>query len=69
MYVFQDIARILQEREEKRRKKHPPRSPEEPFYPEHEGIVYMCVCINVTKQTLCPFQATCPITKRLIYMS
>ncbi|XP_077146420.1 coiled-coil domain-containing protein 50 isoform X2 [Ranitomeya variabilis] len=34
----EDIARILQEREEKRRKKHyPPRSPEDPSYPDHEG--------------------------------
>ncbi|XP_073531259.1 coiled-coil domain-containing protein 50 isoform X2 [Phyllobates terribilis] len=34
----EDIARILQEREEKRRKKHyPPRSPEDPSYLDHEG--------------------------------
>ncbi|KAM4031601.1 coiled-coil domain-containing protein 50 isoform 2-T2 [Anomaloglossus baeobatrachus] len=34
----EDIARILQEREEKRKKKHyPPRSPEEASYPDHEG--------------------------------
>ncbi|XP_044145416.1 coiled-coil domain-containing protein 50 isoform X1 [Bufo gargarizans] len=32
-----DIARILQEREEKRRKKYPPRSPEEHYHPDHEG--------------------------------
>ncbi|XP_040284301.1 coiled-coil domain-containing protein 50 isoform X2 [Bufo bufo] len=32
-----DIARILQEREEKRRKKYPPRSPEEHYQPDHEG--------------------------------
>ncbi|XP_071998688.1 coiled-coil domain-containing protein 50 isoform X2 [Engystomops pustulosus] len=34
----EDIARTLQEKEEKRRKKHyPPRSPEELYYPDHEG--------------------------------
>ncbi|XP_075717892.1 coiled-coil domain-containing protein 50 isoform X3 [Rhinoderma darwinii] len=34
----EDIARILQEREEKRRKKHnPPRGPDEPYYPDQEG--------------------------------
>ncbi|XP_069830508.1 coiled-coil domain-containing protein 50 isoform X1 [Dendropsophus ebraccatus] len=33
----EDIARILQEKEEKRRKKHAAQSPEEPYYPDHEG--------------------------------
>ncbi|KAG8581524.1 hypothetical protein GDO81_007710 [Engystomops pustulosus] len=34
----EDIARTLQEKEEKRRKKHyPPQSPEELYYPDHEG--------------------------------
>ncbi|XP_056421401.1 coiled-coil domain-containing protein 50 isoform X2 [Hyla sarda] len=33
----EDIARVLQEKEKRRKKHYPPRSPEEPCYPDNEG--------------------------------